>query len=118
MAGRREQWAELSLNPANMGTVEVRLSLNEDGAGAHFFSPHAQVREALEAAMPRLREMLSQAGITLQDTSVRDQSLPRRDQPDSGPWTPRGDNGEDRTREAPPPLVRARASLGLVDFYA
>jgi flagellar hook-length control protein FliK len=122
MAGRREQWAELSLNPANLGTVEIRLSLTEDGAGAQFFSPHPQVREVLEAALPRLREMLSQAGISLQDASVRDQALPQRE--GSGHWgdAPGGRRNDQNGEGAPSPMLaampRSRPMIGLVDFYA
>lgn len=122
VAGRKEQWAELSLNPANMGTVEIRLSMTEEGAGAQFFSPHAQVREALEAAMPRLREMLSQAGIVLQDASVRDQSLPRRDSSEGQSGRPPGDPrnpGDDQPRrDVSLPSHRPRTGVGLVDYYA
>ncbi|MBI5331689.1 MAG: flagellar hook-length control protein FliK [Betaproteobacteria bacterium] len=118
MAGKREQWADLTLNPANLGSVEVRLSLSGDNAGAQFFSPNPQVREALEAALPRLRELLGQAGIALQDAAVHDQSLPQRNGSEGRAWGGRAEHaGEDAVAPAHT-LPRTYAGRGLVDLYA
>jgi flagellar hook-length control protein FliK len=70
MVGRQEQRVELVLNPPQLGRVEVSLSLNGDQATAQFLSTNPVVREALESAMPRLREMLADGGITLGQTHV------------------------------------------------
>jgi flagellar hook-length control protein FliK len=70
MVGRQEQRVELVLNPPQLGRVEVSLSLNGDQATAQFLSANPVVREALESAMPRLREMLADGGITLGQTNV------------------------------------------------
>ncbi|HNH52194.1 MAG TPA: flagellar hook-length control protein FliK, partial [Nitrosomonas sp.] len=37
---------------------------------AQFTSPHLAVREAIESALPRLREMMAENGITLGNTTV------------------------------------------------
>lgn len=59
MAGKTIQTAELRLNPAKLGPVEVHVQINQDQASVMFNSPHAAVREALEQALPRLREMMT-----------------------------------------------------------
>lgn len=64
------QSAEIKLNPANLGPLEVKLSIEDDVARLSFVSSHAPVREALDAAMPRLKEMLEQQGISLGDVDV------------------------------------------------
>ena len=64
------QSAEIRLNPANLGPLEVKLSIEDDVARVSFVSSHAVVREALDAAMPRLREMLEQQGISLADVDI------------------------------------------------
>lgn len=46
-----------------------------------FTSPHAAVREAIEQALPKLREMLADNGIMLGNATVSDQAS-RRDQND------------------------------------
>ncbi|MCX8018056.1 MAG: EAL domain-containing protein, partial [Rhodocyclaceae bacterium] len=63
MANRQESHAELVLTPPEMGRVEVRLTLMGDQASASFVSANPQVREALEAALPRLREILAETGL-------------------------------------------------------
>lgn len=119
MAGRQEQWADLTLNPANLGSVEVRLSLSGDSAGAQFFSSNPQVREALEAALPRLRELLGQAGIALQDASVHDQSLPQRHGSDArASWGTRPESRDEASNTPLSTVPRLRTGLGLVDLYA
>lgn len=113
MASRQIQYAELSLNPPNLGSIEVRLSLHGGDAGAQFFAPQAGVREAIEAALPRLREMLAEVGLRLGDAQVSAESFfssPRHDGPGSQAWA--ADEGQ-AIEDVPP----RRAALGLVDLY-
>ena len=70
MSNSTNSQAELVLTPPQMGRVEVSLSVTGDQATATFVSTNPLVREALEAAMPRLREILADAGIQLGQTQV------------------------------------------------
>ena len=70
MATRLESRADLVLTPPQMGRIEVSLSITGDQATANFVSGNPAVREALEAALPRLREVLADAGIQLGQTQV------------------------------------------------
>ncbi len=70
MANRSEGRAELVLNPPQMGRVEVSLTVSGDQATASFASTNPVVREALESALPRLREVLAEAGIQLGQAQV------------------------------------------------
>lgn len=70
MVGRQDQRAELILNPPQLGRVEVSLSMNGDQTNAIFVSANPAVRDALEAALPRLREILADAGINLGQAQV------------------------------------------------
>jgi flagellar hook-length control protein FliK len=74
MAGQRNQSAELHLNPPHLGPLDVVLKMNGDQASAIFTSPHAAVRNAIEQALPQLREMLADSGIMLGNASVNDQA--------------------------------------------
>lgn len=78
MATHKEQSAELHLNPPNLGPLDVVLKVSGDQATAMFTSPHAAVRDAVEQAMPRLREMMADNGIMLGNATVSDQGA--RDQ--------------------------------------
>jgi len=74
LATQHEQTAELHLNPPHLGPLDVVLNISGDQATALFTSPHAAVREAVEQALPKLREMLSDNGIMLGNATVNDQS--------------------------------------------
>ncbi|OGS93386.1 MAG: hypothetical protein A3K04_08340 [Gallionellales bacterium RBG_16_56_9] len=71
---QQNQVAELHLNPPNLGPLDVVLKISNNQATALFTSPHAAVREAVENALPKLREILADNGIMLGNTTVSDQS--------------------------------------------
>ena len=77
------QMAELKLNPAHLGPLEVKLSIQDDKASIVFVATHAQVKEAIDAAMPRLREMLEQQGLNLEDVDVSQHSDTKEEQADA-----------------------------------
>jgi flagellar hook-length control protein FliK len=62
--------AEIKLNPQHLGPISVRIDMNQDQATVTFTSSHAAVREALEASMPKLRELMSAQQINLADVNV------------------------------------------------
>ncbi|MCW9014745.1 MAG: flagellar hook-length control protein FliK [Gammaproteobacteria bacterium] len=76
------QHAELKLNPAHLGPLEIKLAINDDQASVSFVTAHAPVREALDVAMPRLREMLEQQGLNLADVDVSQYSDAESEQAD------------------------------------
>lgn len=65
-----EQLAELRLNPHDLGPLTVSLKITEHGAQAQFLSANAAVRQAVEQAIPQLRDALAEQGISLGETSV------------------------------------------------
>ena len=72
MNARNIQSAELHLNPADLGPIEVRIQVGPEQSSINFNTQNQNVRELLEANIHRLRDMLSdqQTGDTLSgDTS-------------------------------------------------
>ncbi len=70
MVAGAQQSATLTLNPPDLGPLQIILNVNNDQADATFISAQPEVRHALEAALPKLREMMSEAGIQLSDATV------------------------------------------------
>lgn len=70
MAAGGEQSATMELNPPDLGPLQVVLSVSKDQATAAFTSAAPEVRQALEAALPKLREMMGEAGIQLGNATV------------------------------------------------
>jgi flagellar hook-length control protein FliK len=119
LANRQESRAELTLTPPQLGRVEVTISVSGDQTSAAFVSASPAAREALEQALPRLREILAEAGITLGQASVNAES-PRQDR-ESTPGGERAGEGNGRSDEravAPAQMHWLRRSEGLVDTFA
>jgi flagellar hook-length control protein FliK len=70
MANHGQSRAELVLTPPHLGRIEISLSMSGDQANVVFIAASPAAREALENAMPRLREILADAGVTLAQTQV------------------------------------------------
>jgi flagellar hook-length control protein FliK len=84
LAGSDKQSAQITLNPPQMGPIEVSLNMDKGSATASFVSANAEVRDAIETAMPRLREMFASAGIELGQTNVGSQSFQQQAENSNG----------------------------------
>ena len=122
--------AEIQLDPAELGRLEVRVDISKDQTQVTFASPNAGVRDTLEGQMQRLRDLFTQQGMNLLDVNVSDQSLSRgwqgQGQGQDGEGQRRGDSapglalGEE---EKPLSVGELRSSTlsnarSLVDYYA
>jgi len=83
MAREGVQQAELKLNPAKLGPVEVRLTMNNEQTSVTFIANHAATRDALEQALPKLRESFSENGMELTDAEVSQHSSEEQHQDDA-----------------------------------
>ncbi len=75
LMGQQIQAAEIKLNPPHLGPLEVRLTLSGGEASLSFGTPHAPVREAIEQALPRLREQLAEQNVVLVNVDVGDRGV-------------------------------------------
>lgn len=75
MAKQHQQFVEIRLDPPELGKVRIQLQLStEQQANVTFFAANHIAREALEQAMPRLKELLEEQGIQLADAEVKDEN--------------------------------------------
>jgi len=125
MVQGEQQFAKLRLNPPNLGPLEVRVSVSQDQTSVAFLSQHAAVREALEAALPRLREMFDQQSLDLVRADVSDPGAQQgngTDQADPGfasEGDPRGIDPEAKDSDHEAGLnMASREGRGLVDLFA
>ncbi|MCP3867723.1 MAG: hypothetical protein GY703_06430 [Gammaproteobacteria bacterium] len=70
MVGQNVQGASLRITPPNLGTVEIQVTMQNDQASINFTAQNAAVKEALEAALPRLREMFNETNLQLANVDV------------------------------------------------
>lgn len=75
MFNNRNQFAEMRLDPPELGRLNIRLQMNGEQQAAVTFVVHSpQAREAVEQALSRLRDMLQEQGIQLTDANVREEN--------------------------------------------
>jgi flagellar hook-length control protein FliK len=127
MSSQNLKSAEIQLDPAELGRLEVRISVNQEQSQVTFASPHAGVREALDSQMHRLRELFAQQGMNQLDVNVSDQSLSRgwQGQEGDGGKGRGGSSGEllgadEELHSSTVESARATSvsARGLVDYYA
>jgi flagellar hook-length control protein FliK len=70
MVGVGEQSVSLTLNPPDMGPLQVVIHVHNDQADATFISDNTEVRQALEDGMSNLRDKMSESGIQLGQANV------------------------------------------------
>ena len=86
--GQKVQWmvnqsvsgAQIRLNPQHLGPIEVRVQVQNDQATISFTAQHGATREAIDSALPRLREMLSDQQVALLDVNVSQHSFAEQQQ--------------------------------------
>jgi flagellar hook-length control protein FliK len=112
------QRAELHLHPAEMGPIDVRLHMQDNQVSVTMVAADAQTRDAMQQALPQLREALAREGLALADASVHDQ--PRREPgaPPAPPRTPRDGDFAVRGVDAAADVASAVRARRLVDLYA
>lgn len=121
MLGAGEQSATLTLNPPDLGPLQVVIHVHNNQADTTFMSDNAQVRQALEDGMANLRDKMSESGIQLGQANVStnnqsQQEFQRATQNrsasganvDSTPQLPSMESGE----------LLVRVGNGLVDTFA
>lgn len=115
MAEQRVGHAQIRLNPEHVGPIEVRVQLDGDRVSAQFSSVHAEVRQAIEASMPRLRDMLGQHGLQLGQADVGKGDSGRGGGQGPGQGGSHSDEAKDGFLPMPATLVGTRR---LLDEYA
>ncbi len=117
MSSEQLQTARIQLDPPELGSLEIKIRVQQDQVSVSFTSGHQVVRDALEAQSPRLREMLEQQGVELTDVNVSDQQQPGSEGNTEGS---QGEGAEDwvddEMREET--LVTEVQSDSLVDYFA
>ena len=132
LAKNEQQIASITMNPPELGPVRITLSLTDGQASAAFVSHQPEVRQAIQDAVPRLKEMFADAGLQLQQASVDSGDAGRhaasRAQAESGSGRSRangsGVDADDAanlamsTNADSSPVARRIAAARLVDLFA
>jgi hypothetical protein len=129
MVGNQLQQASVHITPRHLGPIDIQVSIQNDQTSVSFLAQNAAVKEALEAAIPRLREMFADNNLQLVNVDVGQRDSGDRasgadlfQQPASGDGNnlsaPGQRGGDDDNAQAEIDPVGTLASSGLVDDYA
>ena len=114
---------EIKLNPAHLGPISVRIDVDKDQATIMFTAQHAAVKEAIEASIPKLREMLATQQLYLVNVSISQNSTPDQRHSQSQPFSKVPENSEQGTEGITDTIEktehdRSIDSKGLLSLYA
>lgn len=129
--GARLQWiaeqqggeATLRISPDGLGPVEIRLRLDGDRVELGFTATQQDTRQALQDALPKLREMLAQQGLQLGHADVGQKHAQSSNE--DAARTAKGfvgdDEGDAIVLAAPArglDVIAGRSGRGILDLYA
>ncbi|TAA40312.1 flagellar hook-length control protein FliK [Corallincola spongiicola] len=113
--------AEIRLDPPELGSMMVRVQVQNEQAQVQIVTQNQQAKEMLEQTLPRLRELLQQQGIALGDTEVSQQQSQQQQMEDSESdpalaW----EQAQDEMLEAEIdiPVIQRQIAQGRVDYFA
>jgi flagellar hook-length control protein FliK len=121
MVGSAEQSATLTLNPKDLGPLQVIIHVNNERADATFISENPEVRKALEDGMSNLRQSMGQAGVELGQANVNTNKQQQEFQQSSREQLTHqnaANHAEQLEGDISSSPVVARVSNGLVDTFA
>ncbi len=121
MVGAGAQTASLTLNPPDLGPLQVVIHVHNDQADTTFISDNDQVRQAIESGLSHLREKMSEAGIQLGQTNINssNQSQQSFQQSSQNRGLMNTQNGPDseQIEDSIRTNTQVRVSNGLVDTF-
>jgi flagellar hook-length control protein FliK len=109
--------AQLQLSPADLGPVQVHITLQAGAASVWFGANHADTRAALEQSLPRLRELFAGAGMPLTDSGVF-REPPQQQSAQSLPGPANSHPSGSDTPSAATVTQVSNIRLSLLDTYA
>ncbi len=124
MASQGIQRAEIHVHPKELGPMEIRLTMRDEVAQVSIHAAHAATREAVDASIPRLREMMAEANVNLGSVDVGQRETASSQQQGRGAGQTGGQTGsgyfdsdgsEEMTETRPQLRSQGR---GLVDDFA
>jgi flagellar hook-length control protein FliK len=71
LAQNNQQLAQIRLHPAHLGPIQVKLKVEQDAVQVSLHAHHTLTREAIEQALPRMRELFQTQGLTIEDIQVQ-----------------------------------------------
>ena len=111
--------AMIKINPPELGPLEITLKMDKQSAQLNINSHSIVVRDALDQALPRLREMMNEQGLQLGQVNIESNAKNQEQQTSSQSQTEYGSDNDLIEDQAPEEITSTRRVLkGLIDYFA
>jgi len=84
LASQNISFAELQLDPPELGPLTVKIHINQDQAAVNFVAHSPLVKESLEQNSQRLKDMFNEQGLNLADVDVSERQSGDQENGESG----------------------------------
>ncbi|GEM_PF-2796703 len=123
MINSRMQSAEIRIDPPELGSMQIKVSMNGDQASVSIVVQNQQAKDVLDQSVPKLKELLEQQGIQLGESSVSEQGHQQGGETQSGKGSGQGLAGQSHDAETESNEVVVEQNItnghvGAVDYYA
>ncbi|OKY24685.1 flagellar hook-length control protein FliK [Thalassotalea sp. PP2-459] len=122
MINQKLRQLEIRLDPPELGSMQVKINMQNEQAAVNFVVQNPQAKDALEQHMGRLKEMLEQSGVDVGDANIEQRDQKSNDGGEAGGELAQGENqGENNSAHeqlAAPEVNLYKASSTGVDYYA
>ena len=121
MINQKIKQLEIRLDPPELGSMHVKLNMQNEQAAVNFVVQNQQAKEALEQNMDKLKDMLAQSGVDVGDANIEQQNQQAQEggevsQHQGNRQGSDGQHSEDEITISAANLYKASASG--VDYYA
>lgn len=109
--------AQIKIHPEDLGPIEINIKMDKNDASVNIISHSAIVRDIIDQAMPKLREMMADQGLNLSDVHINSDQGSRQSSQGSAQKEP------DRSFVSPEDEVQLvttpkKPPKRLVDYFA
>jgi len=121
MINQKIQQVEIQLDPAELGSMNIRINLQNEQAAVSFMVQSQQAKEAVEENIDKLKNMLAESGVDVGEASIEQKDKQATDEEknaesENARNAKQEDDIEQNIEINPDKLVKA-SSTG-VDYYA
>lgn len=109
--------ATIKLNPQELGPLEVSIKVVKEVATVNITTHSAPVRDLIEQALPRLRDMMAEQGINLSQVNIESNNNQRQQSPQYDEER-RVDHEINDEQALATTSLTGRVSKSLIDYFA
>lgn len=122
MINQKLRQLEIRLDPPELGSMQVKINMQNEQAAVNFVVQNPQAKDALEQHMGKLKDMLEQSGVDVGDANIEQRDQKSNDEDQAGSELAHGDNtGENASAQEQMSTSETnlyKASSTGIDYYA